>query len=567
MDYLTSEWGIQPLEEEEEKGVYTDAFGVEAVESMAPIPPPSLKEGGSTAVNSHRLEMHTGQQKRASKNGEALHGLFDEDRNRPDQFINSTAHERIKTVIASNRQGAQDAPTREGFVERGDVYQGYNIKHNLSRQPKIQTITNRSVQESVHYGAERRSEDRRGVLAGSVDTLKAGAYDSSAGVSQGRRSLYSEQKARTSHTHMGGEGMFEAQPPGQGRNARAYVVGPQSHPSKALKDKNPQLPVRDLKTSPYDMSASRSSIALNNGNDMRRTQGERHDYSSQVGAGVTQTPGALSTSDSILSRDPYRKMSFSESAAIAAQLYLSKNDSTRSHEGFVTQHEVTSRPMKSSITHPLRNDDRTPLPSIVDESIRASALTSDTGRDAHGDSTVSKRYVADTHNSVPGAPGRHSRRGRDDSTHSLVDVFGRGQEREGVCATTGRVLLNQSDGTAVFDHNSRKNSEHTTLLGAMQSVITRVFGSKDSTQMVESSVREATVPHYMPSAPVGRRLGDDGTISRTHKPLAGGSILNAVEPQHRLTATREIEANVLRAGNSHHGPRPMALHHRRGRRN
>ena len=74
---------------------YTDAMGVEQSEEMAPFPPPSMTERGNSTINSHRLDIHTGQFKRPSKNGESIVAEFDRDMERPTKLLNSKAADRI----------------------------------------------------------------------------------------------------------------------------------------------------------------------------------------------------------------------------------------------------------------------------------------------------------------------------------------------------------------------------------------------------------------------------------------------------------------------------------------
>lgn len=568
---LDEAWASDALAEGEEREVYTDALGVETSETLAPIPPPSLREGGSTSVNRHRLEQHTGQGAQPSKNGEALEGVFDLDRRRPASHLNERAHDRIRTVVSRNLKGAQPASEREEFQSRGDVYHGYNIHDAaLSRQPKIHTVTNRATQQWLQYGTEFRGEDHRVIHAQPTTAMKAGAHEGDRTTTQARRAATSEPVLAAQHTHTGGSETLASQTPGQARLLRdGGAAGPHRRPEASLRDTHPHLPVRNLKTDAVTNGPrSVGHVAFHGQDDVKRSDAHRIDRSPYQHSTLL-TPGAVGSADAMRTAlPPPRALRFAEAAALAAHR-VGSNDSTQSRDAPVMHHEAMQRTATAQVAPARRNDARVPLPSTADEQVRARSLAARRGRDAHADSHTVVRYVPNTSDEYVTVTGmtRRGRTGPDDAVHALHGAEERGQTHGFVASHPAALRLGPSDEPDVFQLNRRHDGTHHPLVGAIRALVARVLKTDRTAHTVDMAKgRENDVPVYVPPAAIERRLGDDGSLSRAHVPLSGGDVLHAVIPSHRQTCRREVEAPAVRSGNQTVLAPPMAAYVRRGRR-
>lgn len=551
---LEEVWQSVNPTEDEHTDTYVDAMGNEQSERMAAFPPPSMREGGNSSANSHRLEIHTGQFKRAKKNGESIIAEFDHDMERPAKLLNKEATERIQNVVSKNREGVQVNPDNEAQqTNRSELYNGYNVSlSTLSRNPKVQTVTNRSAQEMFVYGPEIQGDEHRSLRPESRKALKAGMFEGEGMVSQGRSSaLFKVNTHRTDlkHTFLGGGDMFKTQTPGQGKVSE--IAGERlSQSIRTTQYQMPQAPIRKLVTSTDVQGyAKRANIALNGKNDILNDQGSRQDGNER--ATTLRASGQIG-SDSVVARDAYKKISFSQSAALAEH-FMGSSDSIMARDAFSLQPDFNGVVQKADIIHARRSDDRRPLSPSLQQQGDHAARRSSRGRDSRNDSRYAARLgISDNRGlNIEAGTISHSRRGPNDAIHSLNGAFGRGKEHDYIHARDPTLHLNSNKDEDVFNVNKRTTSN--TIFSAITGSISKLLRRQDTTEFVQQRSREPGVTTYIPHTQSARRLIDD-SITQSHPPPSGGPILNSHAPQKEFLNDRKETRTVMRAGVFATGP-------------
>lgn len=581
---------------------YVDAMGHERSETTAAMPPPSLSGGGMSAVSFHRLDLHTGQTPRPSKNGDSMEPLFDSDLDRPDALLNATADSRLRRVVDHNREGVQDAAHMETQqMRRADVYDGYNVSlAALSRRPKVQTPTNRSVQEVTVYGAEHRDEGRRAHDVSVVPTRKAGLFDGTVLDTQGRTSTVagkSKLRSDATHTHMGGEDTMERDDAGRGRGSDVH--GERLHKRvRVSTNVATPMPPRNLKTA-TEARGGRTDVALNARDDVAQTQGRRVDGDQR--ASTSRASYRMGDADSAIARQPFNKTSFTQSVVAAAHV-MGDADSTATRDVGVVQPGFALSSLRANIVSALkgepyasrsaalqqrasfaavgaarsrdsRSDDRRRLdPSLQqrgdhvalpsrrgrdggrDDARRGAAAVqqrgdvamshSERGRDARSDSTPAGRVgPMDSGVDLRGRQSQPARRSPDDVVHSLLGFFGRGRTYDPSRADAPDARLNSRADADVFLQNKRMDT--TTMFSAIRGSLSKVFGRADSTTYTTQRTHDADQHVYLPNAQAERHLNDD-SLGRTHDPLTGGNLLNAPMAEHEFQNTKKETATTVR---------------------
>lgn len=552
---LEDVWGSTEQSSTNEDGEieeYVDALGNQQSERMAAIPVPSMTERGNTMFNSHRLELHTGGQRRAHKTGQGIPIESDPDRDRPVQYLNKQATSKIQRVVSKNREHVQPAPENETqLASRRDLYDGYNVASStLARVPKVQTVTNRSAQELFMYGPEVRGEEHNRLSAEARDPLKAGAFKGDEFSSQGRSSTAfsgGAMRGDVVHTFLGGEGLFERKE-GDGPGKATLVSGERLPSSvRIARHQRPAVPIRNLTTSTdVQESAGRAGIALNNSrNDRTNNTGTRYDGQIQLqGPRVEGQIGA----DAIQSGDPSRMMSsFVRSAALAEHV-MGESDSSRTRDAFTSLHPSFSNPaLHPGIQDARRNDDRSRPDASLQQRGDMAAHVSARGRDRKHDSQAAARLgiIDNRGHNLPGAIGDLSRRGPAMVGRSLAAAFGRGRTHDQMHSIDPSLQLNKNEGTDVFATNRRDGGGGaflSSLIGSISKLITR----SDTTTFTQGRGDSAQQAVHVVSANPERHLRDD-SLAQSHALTMGGPIMNSPAPfVETLNDRKQAHSSVAR---------------------
>ena len=587
----------------------TDDFGNEINEELAPIPPPKLGEEGGSRGNAHVLDRHTGTQTWATKGKEDVHAdPFDMDIIRPDSLMNGHASDRIGRVVTLNRTGTNDAPDRDLFNGRGDMYNGYNVV-GLKRTPKINVPTNRERSEWLVYGTSRAEAGTRETRVDSVHepSLKSGVINKNDILSQGRRSNTGDGRSIGSgHVHMGGNGMMQKMDINRGRRSstgdgkaigsghvhmggngmmqkmdmnrgRKDIDGrvSQSEIETPLGNQT-SLPMNRRATNPVDAGAERGAVPLGNWDGVVNNQTPRSTFHDEQGR-IVRGMHVLGNSDSTLAGD-VRKITFSQTAAMAAHFCFGEQDSQQSRKsGYFLPDFERSAPLATP--GPVLKREpyllRTPQSDTSILQIRAGPMQR--GRDLRIGPGERDRFVPETKGVLlHSAFGSESRSAPEESVRSLDNIYGLGREFDPAStlrASGQSIKLNQKqemDRIGDDINTMRRASARETIMSTIRSTVGRVIGNKDHTSHLPTRTRESVVPNMrIGGGAVERRLGDDGSLSQTHEPLSGGNIINSATP----TPNSLVEGGEERL-NIDHVPRvgysninaPVGSYTRRGNR-
>ena len=300
---------------------------------------------------------------------------------------------RLRDVVSRNREGTQTNPDMETQVtDRRDIYNGYNVSAALLRKAKVQTVTNRSSQEVFAYGPEMHGDEQRSLHPESRVALKAGIFDGEGTASQGRSSALlklAAHRADLKHTFLGGEGMFEAQTPGQGRISE--ITGQRLGQDVCTSQHQmPRLSLGKLVPSRDVQGYIRRGIALGGKNDTECSLGTRHDGHERA---ATSRADGIIGDDSVAARDPYRTSTFSQSALLAEHI-LGTSDSTAAPDTYTLQPDFHRATQKTGIVRTRRNDSRRPLGPSVQQQGDRGALGGSRGRDGRNDSHASHVWAS-----------------------------------------------------------------------------------------------------------------------------------------------------------------------------
>ena len=546
-----------PENDDGEAATFTDALGKEVSVRMAQMPPPSLTERGSTTSNAHRVELYTGTQARARKDGDAMESLFDADAtDRPDRFINDHAHSRISSVVGRNHQGGQVAPVHENFEPRSEnLYDGLNpIK--VTRQVRRHSDTNRAVQEWTRFGNERRGDDKPAIQGHAPEPRKAGTYLSEETGTQARRAAWTEAPREQPRAHLAREAVYDNR--GSSDQARLHDGGVmpalRTQPGAALRTDGTQLPTRRLHTAAVPLTKRTAGVTTGDWDDVQQRQGARAESAFAVGALQGDRP--LGDADSKRTARPVQRTNFHESA-LAALHDVSASDSTKARGGVVRAgFEVAA--MHAALKQPLRDDARRGPTLAHEQRFSERPLERERARDSHADSTRVNRIVVDALYPACAPRADRSRSAPDDAVHSLSDAFGRAQVSESIPAVPGAPLLSAGHETPAADPRRVGNSVFAALAGA----VARALRNPDVKPA--TGLHQSQVPLYV-RAPVGeRRLADD-TLSQRRKPSAGGAVVGALDPM--LSARRREQIPTTTRPESMLGARTVvAPPERRGHR-
>lgn len=540
---------------------YTDAMGKERTDRVAPLPPPSLRDGGSGVTNTHRLEIHTGQFQRPRKNGESIVAEFDDDLDRPSPLLNVRAKEQLGRLVSKNRQGVQPAPDNEvQQSDRRELYDGYNVSHRLSRTVKTNTLTNRAAQETIVYGPEVHGDDHPRLHIDAPAALKAGAYYTMDHTrSQGRSSVSERPASRTdaSHTVLGRGDMFRSQDPGQGK--LSAVVGTSSRNALRTNQHDaPRVPIRSLVTTTDAQGASgRADVTLSATDALHNEQMPREDLIGQAPAGRAD---AFLGTDSIGAMPPTRKLTFLQTASVADHI-MGGTDSTARRQPSFQQHSFQLSALRTSIMRALRRSENAPLPPTVPQMGEFAAGHASRARDSRNDSQRVDRLGTTDHRgmNVAGGTATFSRTGPNDAARSLHRSLGRGKLLDMIRTWKAEPTLNENGDEEVFD-KTRRGTGGSTLFSALSASISKLLTHSDTTNFVQNRSRELGVV-YQPVAHGSRRLVDDA-ISQSHTPLSGGQIVLSRTNVSEFLNDRKEVAFPTRTGTATEvaPPKPSIVH-------
>jgi hypothetical protein len=543
---LEEVWTAFEPTEDELVDTFVDAMGNERSEQMAAYPPPSTTARGNSSVNTHRLELHTGQFSRPSKNGESLVAEFDNDMDRPTSTLNSLATRQIHSVVSQNRKGLQTVPEKETQqIERSELYNGYNVSlAALSRTPRVQTRTNRSVQETIVYGPELSDKEHRPPSrAEHRQTLKVGAFDGDHTISHGRSATSYEDVAHRADTFLRRMGALETPSNEQGRVFKVSKGRVKTDVRESL-SKLPQASLRNFVTK-TDIQGSRqhTGVTLNGNKDVKNKGRARRD---QHDTAATLQPERRIGNDATRSQDPYIRTTFLQSAAIAEHV-LGHSDSVNARESSTVQPVVNSRTLRADVVKTRRSDDRSTLSPALQQHGDHSAITWQRARDTQHDSQHTERVGLpdDRETMLPASKSAQSRHVRSDLVHALYSTFGRGLRNDVQPAANPTLQMNDSQEKDVFAINRRKVND--TLLSAIMGSLLKLLRNEDTTAFLpKRNVHTSKFATFTPPSFGDRQLNDD-SLSTSHPLVATGWTHGApmLHPES-FNNNKEQETTVVR---------------------
>lgn len=534
-------WSVQEYESDNDVEEFEDDDGATQTERVRPIPPPSMGEGRGIATNSNRrLDMHTGAQTWASKNGDVeATDTFDEDLVRPVEQFASVSRLRSAVQVNGNRKGTQEEAEREEFQARDpSMYKGYN--ELIPRTLRGLVPTRRGVQSLEVTGREKHGgRTERPVEADVRQTLRSDNYNVDDTHVRGKRSGVSAVTSQAK-MHMGAYGgRTHAQAPGgrqsvvsNSRETLTPVVlanrqdGVQVDPSnRTTLSANHAAAAADAVLSRWDSVAS---VQRTN----RTVVDEKRPWSADA---------VLGTADSVAIKPP-RPATFDEIAAMASQIALGTQDSRTTIGWDVATRNARNE--RRSDAAPSAMNRIGPLKGTTSrrshETEFSRALQSARSRDLTRDPLHVERIVANLMDTrIAAMATTHARRLRNETAPGRAPVATQ--------LHTKRALESErrlGDDAAIASRvNSREQYTRASTTG-----MHRLSTDQDIEGRLGTRRSDEVLPPVQGT--VERRWGDDEGLSASHVPLSAGPMAPPTTQRVKLSEAKEFSNAAARSTHS-----------------
>lgn len=559
-------WSVTD-EDDGDVSEYQDAFGDTQAERMQPIPPRDMREHGLSA-SAHRLAVHTGEKRWASKGGDVpATDNFDTDlANRAGDLFSAASRVNFAPRVSLKRDGMQDAPERED-EGRNDLYHGFNER--LTRQMKTLIPTRRGTTPLDVVGYEKRDSivTAPPTQAQVTEVIRAGAHEPTShrvGVANG----VMRGSVATSDVHMGAQGISAMRPTGTMTGSNdAIAWQPELHEgTRRGEGDTGDVANRVTRLKGQEAAAHRADAPLS-----------RYDSTTSMARGSTvvvherraQTSDVIvGNADSTSTLAP-RRLTFDQVAAqVSARVAVGVRDSTSNIGWDVKRtgnvHSAPTKPGDVTMRRSGPVEARTGAPRFHDSEYTR-ALSGVRARDRSGDSRRIERVVANVVHENALVAADTARRFREngemrtrDATRTHNTVVGRAMD------AMRRMVVDRTE----FRDPTTASSAQT---GLQRPLVARHALSKHEDVIGRTGPETQMYVQDPVYGTVERRWGNDGTVSASHVPVSTGISKNAASSSisdRGGMGVRSTETPMPRRAANVNAPRPPppGSEERRGRR-